>query len=312
MNNDKNSAEQDRYDQYLLNQEQAWNARCTRCGSCCGADEDPCENLQLLSPGLYACQVYERRFGAWRTRSGKSFVCVPIRDKIAQGQSWPGDENCGYTKGDTLSKESIDQNQKTKDAMLGHMTFPRLKFTCIKNDNNFCYHHYKVGDEFILKDFTHAPENFCLAITHAAFPCMHALTFGGRFPFMENTASINVTCPDGGKMAFKLELLDENGNVVVEPQKEKSKGPSPKKMLIEVEHSDGTCHYCYREGRKWEVEGLKTPEGFCGAAYHLLFPVLFEMNFGASFSFEKDPNCKTGITCPDGGKVKFKVTRIEN
>ena len=141
-------------------------------------------------------------------------------------------------------------------------------------------------------------------------PCMHALTFGGRFPFMENTASINTTCPDGGKMAFKIELLDENGQVVVEPQRGKPRGPAPKKMLIEVEQSDGTCHYCYHEGDKWEVTGLRTPEGFCGAAYHLLFPVLFEMNFGASFSFEKDPNCKTGITCPDGGKVKFKVTRL--
>ena len=145
-----------------------------------------------------------------------------------------------------MSNEKLNEQQKEKDNKLkaGCMKFPKLKFTVIKNDDNFCYHKYKVGDEFILDDFTHAPKHFCLAVTHAAFPCMHALTFGGRFPFMQNTASLITTCPDGGKMAFKLELLDEKGNVVFEPQKEKPKGPNPKKMLIEVEYSDGTCHYC--------------------------------------------------------------------
>ena len=82
-------------------------------------------------------------------------------------------------------------------------------------------------------------------------------------------------------------------------------------MEIEVEYSDNTCTYGYKVGDKWKVKGLETPQGMCGAAYHLLFPVLFEMNFGAKFDFEKDPNCKTGITCPDGGKIKFKVRRIE-
>ncbi|MBF0484327.1 MAG: TIGR04076 family protein [Candidatus Omnitrophica bacterium] len=210
-----------------------------------------------------------------------------------------------------MCPDKCDENQKEKDVKTARMTFPQLKFTVVKNDNNFCYHNYKVGDEFILKDFTHAPEHFCLAITHAAFPAMHTLTFGGRFPFMENTASLVTTCPDGGKMAFKIELLDKDGKVVVVPQKEKPTGPKPKKMLIEVEHSDNTCHYGYKVGDKWEVTGLRTPDGMCGAAYHLLFPVLFEMNFGATFSFEKNPNCKTGITCPDGGKIKFKVTRID-
>lgn len=210
-----------------------------------------------------------------------------------------------------MDQNHCDHNQKQKDLKLVRTKFPKLKFTVIKNDDNFCYHHYKVGDEFILDDFTHAPKHFCLAVVHAAFPCMHALTFGGRFPFMENTASINTTCPDGGKMAFKIEVLDEQGKVIVEPRKESPKGPNPRKMLIEVEYSDDTCTYGYKPGDKWEVDGLRTPGNFCGAAYHLLFPVLFEMNFGATFSFEKDSNCKTGTTCPDGGKVKFKVTRLE-
>jgi uncharacterized repeat protein (TIGR04076 family) len=203
------------------------------------------------------------------------------------------------------------QCEKPKIGKAAALKFSKLKFTVIKADEDFCYHGYKVGDEFILDDFTHAPKNFCLAVAHAAFPCMHALTFGGRFPFRENTASICTTCPDGGKMAFKIELLDDNGNVVVVPQKEKPKGPNPKKMEIGVEYSDNTCVYGYKVGDKWQVEGLRTPAGMCGAAYHLLFPVLFELNFGATFNFEKDPSCKTGITCPDGGKVKFKVKRLE-
>jgi len=206
----------------------------------------------------------------------------------------------------------MNDEQKEKDKKLGIMKFPKLKFTVIKSDDNFCYHGYKVGDEFILDDFTHAPKNFCLGIAHAAFPTMHALTFGGRFPFMSNTASLCTTCPDGGKMAFKVEVLNDDGTVLVVPQKEKPKGPNPKDMVIEVEYSDGTCHYGYNVGDRFEVKGLKTPDGMCGAAYHLLFPVLFEMNFGASFPFEKDPTCKTGITCPDGGKVKFKVKRLDS
>lgn len=209
-----------------------------------------------------------------------------------------------------MCKDNPDNAQK-KTPKAGAMKFPKLKFTVLKNDGNFCYHHYKVGDELILDDFTHPPKHFCSGILHAAFPCMHTLTFGGRFPFRENTASICTTCPDGGKMAFKIELLDDEGNVVVEPQTRKPTGPDPKDMVIEVEYSDNTCSYGYKVGDKWEVKGLRTPDGMCGAAYHLLFPVLFEMNFGAKFDFEKNPNCKTGITCPDGGKVRFKVTRRE-
>ena len=104
-----------------------------------------------------------------------------------------------------MPEKNIDQNQKDKDLKLVRTQFPKLKFTVIKDEGHFCYHNYKVGDEFILDDFTHPPKHFCAAIAHAAFPCMHTLTFGGRFPFMENTASICTTCPDGGKMAFRLD-----------------------------------------------------------------------------------------------------------
>jgi uncharacterized repeat protein (TIGR04076 family) len=188
------------------------------------------------------------------------------------------------------------------------MKFPKLKLTVVKQDG-YCYHNYKLGDELILEDFTHPPKDFCLGLSQSAFPCFYALTFGGEFKFMENTKSIMVTCPDNAKLTFKVELLNDEGKVVVKPQTEKPTGPNPKIMEIEVQEVCGRCTFGYKQGDKIEVTGLKTPDKFCGAAYSALFPVLFAMNFGASFEFEADSNCKIGTACPDGGNLKFKVTR---
>ena len=89
-------SEIDRYNQHLLEKEKEWEAKCTFCGACCGALEDPCENLRKTATGKYFCNVYENRLGRWRTVSGKELECVAIRDKLAKGESWPGDEHCGY------------------------------------------------------------------------------------------------------------------------------------------------------------------------------------------------------------------------
>ncbi|MBN2482933.1 MAG: TIGR04076 family protein [Candidatus Omnitrophica bacterium] len=190
------------------------------------------------------------------------------------------------------------------------VTFPKLKLTVLEI-RGYCYHNYKIGDELILKDFTHPPEDFCLGLSQSAFPCLYALTFGAKFPFMENTRSINVTCPDNAKLTFKVEILDDAGNVIVEPRAEKPKGPNPKQLEIEVQETCGHCTFGYKPGDKWQVKGLKTPPEFCGAAYSVLFPVLFALNFGAKFTFEENEHCKTGTACPDGGHMKFKVRRIE-
>lgn len=187
--------------------------------------------------------------------------------------------------------------------------FPKLKLTVVGR-KDYCYHNYNVGDVFIWDDFTHPPRHFCSGFVKSVFPCVYALTFGARFKFMPNTRSITATCPDGGKLTFKVEVLDDKGEVIVEPQKEKPQGPAPAKMVIEVQEA-GHCFYNYKQGDKFEVAGLKTPADFCGAAYSVLFPVLFALNFGAEFSFEDNPVCKTGTTCPDGGNIKFKVTKIK-
>lgn len=84
------------YQRYLFEKEKEWESRCTRCGTCCGGREDPCEHLRLTSSGNYLCGIYEQRLGKVRAVSGREFTCVPIREKLARGESWPGDERCGY------------------------------------------------------------------------------------------------------------------------------------------------------------------------------------------------------------------------
>ncbi|MBP7087803.1 MAG: TIGR04076 family protein [Candidatus Omnitrophica bacterium] len=186
--------------------------------------------------------------------------------------------------------------------------FPRLKLTVI-NVAGHCYHNYKKNDELILEDFTHPPQYFCLGLAHALFPVIYALSFGAQFPFMDNQKSLKVTCPDGGKLEFKAELLDKEGKVITVPKDPNHKGPNPKNMEIEVVKAKGKCAYGYKVGDKWQVKGLKCIEGFCGAAWHTAFPALFALNFGAKFHFMNNPDSIDTVTCPDGGNIVFKVTR---
>ncbi len=187
--------------------------------------------------------------------------------------------------------------------------FPKLKLTVNKVEGH-CYHGYKIGDEIILEDFTHPPKHFCLGLAHALFPVIYALSFAGHFPFMDNQRSLLITCPDGGKLEFKAEVLDIEGKVAVLAKDPTYKGPRPKKMLVEVVKTKGKCAYGYKVGDKFEVKGLKCIPDMCGAAYHLMFPALFALNFGAKFFFMDDPDSIDTVTCPDGGNIVFKITRI--
>jgi len=188
--------------------------------------------------------------------------------------------------------------------------FPRLKLT-VSGVYGECYHGYKIGDELILEDFTHPPQFFCLGLAHALFPVIYALSFGAKFPFRDNQRSLSVTCPDGGKLQFKAEILDKKGNVETLPKDPNFKGPNPKKMIIEVVKAKGKCSFNYKVGDKWETQGLKCIPGFCGAAFHAAFPALFALNFGAEFFFMNNPDSIDTVTCPDGGNIVFKVTRAE-
>ncbi|MEI8349326.1 MAG: 2-dehydropantoate 2-reductase [Candidatus Omnitrophota bacterium] len=186
--------------------------------------------------------------------------------------------------------------------------FPRLKLTVNKVEGD-CYHGYKIGDEIILEDFTHPPKHFCLGLAHALFPVIYALSFGAKFPFRDNQRSLLVTCPDGGKLEFKAEIFDKEGNIETIEKDPNHKGPNPKDMVLEVVQAKGKCAYQYKLGDKFEVKGLKCSEGFCGAAYHCAFPALFALNFGAKFFFMDDPDGINTVTCPDGGNIVFKVSR---
>jgi uncharacterized repeat protein (TIGR04076 family) len=86
--------------------------------------------------------------------------------------------------------------------------FPRIKVT-VKNVYEECNHGLKVGDSFIFEDFTKTPAGFCEGATSALFPCFYALSFGACFPFEENQRSIHTTCPDGGKVDFFSEVIEE-------------------------------------------------------------------------------------------------------
>jgi len=189
--------------------------------------------------------------------------------------------------------------------------FPKLKLT-VENVYGDCYHGYKKGDEIILDDFTHAPEHFCLGLAHALFPVIYALSFGAKFPFRDNQRSLLVTCPDGGKLEFKAEILDKEGKVEKIAKDPDWKGPKPKKMLMEVVKAKGKCNFGYKVGDKWETTGLKCIPGFCGAAFHTAFPALFALNFGAKFFFMENPDSVDTVTCPDGGNIVFKVSRKED
>jgi len=187
--------------------------------------------------------------------------------------------------------------------------FPKLKLT-VTGVFGDCYHGYKSGDEIILEDFTHPPKHFCLGLAHVLFPVIYALSFGAKFGFRDNQRSLLVTCPDGGKLEFKAEILDKQGQVETLPKDHNHKF-NPQKMVIEVVKAKGKCTFGYKVGDKWETLGLKCIPGFCGAAFHTAFPALFALNFGAKFFFMDDPNCVDTVTCPDGGNIIFKVSRIE-
>ena len=81
------------YEAYQQIQEQRFEAQCRRCGACCGSQDDPCAHLEP-DGSRYRCAIYETRRGERRTRRGKTFRCVSLRDMI--DRDWPGAWACAY------------------------------------------------------------------------------------------------------------------------------------------------------------------------------------------------------------------------
>ena len=84
------------YQEYMRKKEGEWEALCIRCGACCGVFEDPCTELIRNTDGTCVCRDYEHRLGVHKTKGGKTFRCLPIRDIIHM--SWDHDHLCAYKK----------------------------------------------------------------------------------------------------------------------------------------------------------------------------------------------------------------------
>jgi len=83
------------YQVYQEEKLRQYEALCKRCGACCGAfEDDPCEHLFLSEENKFACDIYENRFGLRKTKSGREFICVPIRQILFK--SWLGSWRCSY------------------------------------------------------------------------------------------------------------------------------------------------------------------------------------------------------------------------
>lgn len=82
------------------------------------------------------------------------------------------------------------------------------------------------------------------------------------------------------------------------------------KFIVEVEQVRGKCTRGYKQGDQFIFNGYDTPAAFCGGAYTALFPILVAFRSGGSFSYEKDPLCKTNMACPDGGNVLFRISPL--
>jgi len=85
------------YISYQENKLKQFESMCARCGSCCGvADNDPCQHLILDKDSKYLCNIYEKRFGLQKSKSGREFLCVPIRSILLK--SWFCSWKCAYKK----------------------------------------------------------------------------------------------------------------------------------------------------------------------------------------------------------------------
>jgi len=90
----------------------------------------------------------------------------------------------------------------------GSMKFPGFLLTVDTLDGE-CFKGYKKGDTFKVKDFVSPPDGFCAGALHSLFPILYGWTFGANFPFADAEGQVKTTCPDGGKLTFKVKKLED-------------------------------------------------------------------------------------------------------
>ncbi|MFC1752988.1 hypothetical protein ACFL96_06290 [Thermoproteota archaeon] len=95
MKDQRDLSDHMRYELFQEKQLEDWETICLDCGACCGIVEgDPCQHLVVLNDSKCRCAIYQDRIGIHKTKGGKLFRCVSIREVL--NDSWPGDWNCAY------------------------------------------------------------------------------------------------------------------------------------------------------------------------------------------------------------------------
>ena len=82
-----------RYVERTKEEQESYEAKCRRCGRCCGVEKDPCLNLMQQADGKYFCKDYENRLRPQKTVGGTEFTCVEIRRHTAKNYII---EDCPY------------------------------------------------------------------------------------------------------------------------------------------------------------------------------------------------------------------------
>jgi len=73
----------------------------------------------------------------------------------------------------------------------------------IVSQKGICSLGHKVGDEFVIGDYT--PAGMCSWAFYTLFPFATALQFGGVFPWEDNPGKAVVACPDStNPVVFEL------------------------------------------------------------------------------------------------------------
>ena len=82
-------------------------------------------------------------------------------------------------------------------------------------------------------------------------------------------------------------------------------------VSIKVVSQKGTCSAQHKVGDEWIINSIKSPEGICLAALHVLYPSFRVLMYGGDFPWEDEPGVKSITACPDGeNPVLFEMRRL--
>jgi uncharacterized repeat protein (TIGR04076 family) len=78
---------------------------------------------------------------------------------------------------------------------------------------------------------------------------------------------------------------------------------------VTVTAVDGDCPYGHKVGEQFKVTAM-CPDSICGSLLEGIFGRIVTLHYGGSLLWEQDPD-RFEAVCPEGGKVKVKVRRVE-